>query len=308
MPVLSVILVNYKRAHDTIECIQSLQQSTFRDFEIIAVDNASDDGSGESIRARFPSVRLIESPTNVGFAEGNNLGIRQALASDCKFILLLNNDTIVDPKALSAMITTMTDHPDAGVVGAKIYYYDKPRVLWYAGGYFNPHSTFGGHVGIGEEDHGAYNREQQCTLVTGCCMLFRREVPEHIGLLDSDYFAYLEDADFCVRAMRYGYSLYYQPESSIYHKVSSTSSWDSPVYIYFNLRNKILFLRKHATLFQWLPHLPRLTYYYARQFVRLSMKWHDTEKTQAAWYGLVDGLRNHAGTYGAGRIGRFTTD
>jgi GT2 family glycosyltransferase len=300
--VLSIILVNYKRADDTIECIQSLQRSTFTDFETIVVDNASGDGSVAAIRSSCPAVQFFESPTNVGFAEGNNIGIRQALAHQSNFILLLNNDTVVEPNALSELLATFRRHPGAGIVGPKIYYHDRPNMLWYAGGYFNPHSSFGGHYGIGEDDNGAHDSERTCALITGCCMMFRREVCDRIGLLDADYFAYLEDADSCTRAERNGFSLHYQAKAIIYHKVSSTSAWDSPVYIYFNLRNKILFLKKNALLLQWLPHLPRLTYYYVRQFIRLSLKWRSASKTRAAWYGFVDGLRNNIGEFGKGRL------
>ncbi len=305
MPELSVILVNYKRPKDTIECIDSLLNSSFKDINIIVVENGSGDGSGEKIRRAAPSISLIKNPTNVGFAEGNNLGIRAALVSHSKFILLLNNDTIVDPDALKWLLSTMDEHQDAGIVGAKIFYFDKPDVLWFAGGYFNPYSAFGGHYGIGELDSAIHNRERTCTLITGCCLLFRREVALHIGLLDSDYFAYLEDADFCVRTRRSGYALYYQPHAVLYHKVSSTSAWDSPAYIYFNLRNKIFFLRKNANFHQWFPSLPRLVYFYVRQFVRLALKWRDIKKTRAALYGLVDGLRNYTGEFGKGRLNQL---
>lgn len=303
MPELSVILINYKRVQDTIECIASLQKSTFTNFEIIVVDNASRDGSVEKLRSTFPDLHLLECEENLGFAEGNNVGMRTALASGSKFILLLNNDTIVDRNALGELLATMRRHPEAGIVGAKIYYCDRPNVLWYAGGYFNEHSSFGGHYGIGEPDSGKYDTERTCSLITGCCLLIRREVCERIGLLDSDYFAYLEDADYCTRARREGYALFYQPKAIIHHKISSTSAWDSPVYIYFNLRNKILFLRKNATFVRVLPYVPRLFSFYLRQFIRLLFKWHSLKKTRAAWYGLVDGLRNYTGESGRGRLG-----
>jgi hypothetical protein len=196
----------------------------------------------------------------------------------------------------------MHNHPEAGIVGAKIYYADRPNVLWYAGGYFNEHSSFGGHYGMGEPDTGQYDTERTCSLITGCCLLIRREVCEKVGLLDSDYFAYLEDADYCTRVKRGGYALYYQPKAIIHHKISSTSAWDSPVYIYFNLRNKILFLRKNARLLHVLPHVPRLLYFYLRQFVRLLFKWHSLKKTRAAWFGLIDGFRTYTGQFGRGRL------
>ncbi|MBI5472558.1 MAG: glycosyltransferase family 2 protein [Ignavibacteriae bacterium] len=302
MSELAIILVNYKRPQDTIDCIASLLASDYSDFNIIVVDNASGDGSVEQLRQAYPSVTILSSEENVGFAEGNNIGVREALSSSCRYVLLLNNDTVVDKRALRELMAAMHRSPEAGIVGAKIYYFDKPRVLWYAGGFFGEHSSFGGHFGIGEEDAGQYDAARSCTLITGCCLLCRREVFERIGLLDSDYFAYLEDADFCVRAMRSGYVLLYWPDAIVSHKVSSTSAWDSPVYIYFTLRNKLLYLRKNSSIRQWLPYLPVLIYFYVRQLVRLSMKRRDPQKTKAAWFGLIDGLRNNIGTFGRGRI------
>jgi hypothetical protein len=132
--------------------------------------------------------------------------------------------------------------------------------------------------------------------------MFRREVADQIGILEKAFFAYLEDADFCTRARAAGFEVRYQPKAIIYHKVSRTSAWDSPVYIYFNLRNKLLFLRRHSNAFRWLPYLPGLVYYYLRQFTRLVFKKRDAQKVRAAWYGLVDGLRNSTGEMGEGRM------
>lgn len=302
VPELSIILVNHRRATDTIECVRSLRQSTYKGFELIIVDNGSGDESIDQLRRECPEARLIVNESNMGFAEGNNAGIRESTGSE--FILLLNNDTIVDPAALSALVQTLKNDPAAAIVGAKIYYFDRPNVLWFAGGHFNQHSTFGGHDGLNEEDCGAYDTLRPCDFVTGCCLLFRRQLVNRVGLLERSYFAYLEDVEFCIRTRAASYLVMYQPQAKIYHKVSSTSSWDSPVYIYFNLRNKIVFLRRNSSVTRWLPHLPHLIYFYVRQFVRLMFKWHDAQGTRAAWLGLRDGLRNTTGSYGEGSLER----
>jgi GT2 family glycosyltransferase len=302
MPELAVILVNFKRPEDTIECVQSLRRSTYTDFEIIIVDNNSADDSIERLRLHCPDATLIVNASNRGFAEGNNTGIREALARRATYILLLNNDTVIDPDALRVLTLTMKDQRQPGIAGAKIYYFDRPLTLWFAGGYFNPHSTFGGHYGFDEEDRGQYDTPRTCDYITGCCLLFRADLVHRIGLLERSYFAYMEDAEFCIRARRAGYPILYQPAAKIYHKVSRTSSWDSPTYIYFVLRNKIIFLRRNAALIQWLPHLPHLVYFYIRQFVRLIFKWRDLPGARAAWLGLRDGLRNTTGTYGEGSL------
>lgn len=302
MPVLSVILINFNRSHDTIECIESLERSSFRDFDIIVVDNDSQDGSADLLRSRFPRITLLVQKTNLGFAEGNNVGIREALSHGTSQILLLNNDTIVDPNALQVLSGFLAGSPSLGVAGPKIYYYDRPTTLWFAGGHVNADAASFGHYGLGEHDHGQYDVARQCDYVTGCCLLFRREVAERVGLLESAYFAYLEDADFCLRARQAGFQVMYQPKAVIYHKVSMTSAWDSPVYLYFSLRNKIILLRKHGSFTRTFPYFPQLVYYYVRQFIRLIFKWRDMAKTRAAWYGLVDGLLNRTGQHGEGRL------
>lgn len=153
-----------------------------------------------------------------------------------------------------------------------------------------------------QPDSEAYSVLRATDYVTGCCMLVRREVFDSVGLLDSDYFAYLEDVDFCVRARNRGYGILYQPKAIIYHKVSTTATWDSPVYVYFNLRNKILFLRKHSSPRRWLPYLPKLVHFYVRQLVRLVFKWQDIAAARAAMMGITDGLKGYAGEYGKGRL------
>jgi GT2 family glycosyltransferase len=302
MSRLSVILLNYNGSHDTINCIQSLQQSSLKDFEIVVVDNASSHDSVELLRARCSDITLIVNDRNLGFAGGNNIGIRHALEKGSEFVLLLNNDTTIAHDALSILVKTMEENPQTGIVGGKIYYSDRPNLIWFAGGYFNPNSAFGNHYGKAEEDHGQYNRTRECEFITGCCMLIRRAVFDRIGLLDDSYFLYYEDVDFCTRARRARYSVLYQPGAIIYHKVSQATSWDSPVYIYFNLRNKLFYLQRNSSPWRWLPHLPRLTYFYLRQFVRLSLKWHDFPATRAAWLGLIDGLHNFSGEYGEGHL------
>ena len=305
MPELAIILVNYRRAGDTIECVRSLRGSAYQDFRVIIVDNASGDGSVERLGRDCPEAQLIAHDSNLGFAEGNNAGIREALHGGARYVLLLNNDTVVDRSALGELVQTLKDHAEAAIAGAKICYFDRPHVLWFAGGHFNQDSTFGGHYGLNQEDRGQFDTLRSCDFVSGCCLLFRRDITERIGILERSYFAYLEDVEFCVRTRAAGFQVLYQPNARILHKVSSTASWDSPVYIYFNLRNKILFLRRNSSPARWLPHLPRLVYFYARQFVRLVFKWHDLPGTRAAWLGLRDGLRNFTGSCGEGSLHRL---
>lgn len=302
---LSIILVNYGRSDLTIDCVRSLEESTYEDFKVIIVDNDATEDSTGQLKAGCPEAIVIPSEKNLGFAEGNNVGIRQALAIGSEFILLLNNDTLVRKDLLSKLVQTAKGSRLVGVVGGKIYYHDSPETLWFAGGHLEIDKALGTHLGIGNRDNGSFDHATETDYVTGCCMLTKREVFENTGLLDTRLFLYFEDADFCVRARNSGYVILFQPEAVLYHRVSISTRHDSPVYIYFNLRNKIIFLRKHSTFRKWARHLPYLAYFYFRQIMRLLLKSHDLRGTRAACLGLWDGLRNHTGQAGEGNLYRL---
>ena len=303
--ILSVILVNYKQPDQTIDCVRSLDRSTFQDFQTIIVDNESDLASEEKLRGHCPNAVVIPVAQNLGFAGANNIGIRFAIESGSKLVLLLNNDTVVHKELLEELVETAEEDKSTGVVGGKIFYFDKPDTLWFAGGRLNIHKALGTHEGIGIKDDGSFNLMKESDYMTGCCLLTKREVVEKIGLLDTRFFLYLEDADFCVRAKDAGYNIIYQPKAIVYHKVSSSTQWDSPVYIYFSLRNKILFLRKHSSFSLWARYSPYLMYFYLRQFARLIFKWHNFRAARAAFLGMLDGLRNSTGRDGEGSLHRL---
>ena len=305
MSELIIILVNYRRADDTIACIRSLRQSTYTSFDIVVVDNGSGDGSADRIRTANPGIRLIENTQNLGFAEGNNTALKIALHEKYAFALLLNNDTVVEPQTLAELIAAMRAHPDVGIMGAKIYFFDNPRMLWFTGGILNVHSGAVTHRGIHETDEGQYDQPGPCDFVTGCCLLIRRAVLERVGMLDTDYFAYYEDGDFSQRARRAGFGVFYMPTARVWHKISRSTQWDSPFYLYFTLRNRLVFLRKHSTLIATLPYIPVLLYFYGRQFIRLLFKRRSFAGVRAAWLAVIDGLRGDTGLLGMGSMDRL---
>jgi GT2 family glycosyltransferase len=301
-PNIAVVLVNYRRANDTLACVASLRKSNYTDYRIVIIDNSPDDDLSKLMRERFPDIPVFAPGVNLGFAAGNNLGIRYALESSCDAVLLLNNDTEVDPGAIAALARVLQQGPETGIVGGKIYFHSSPSKIWFAGGHFNVNSGFGGHDGIGQRDHGQFDARRECDFITGCCQLIRRSVLESIGLLDEQFFAYLEDVDFCHRARQAGYHIMYAPDARVYHKISSTAAWDSPVYLYFNARNKLLLLKKHATILSVLPHLPRLCWFYLRQTLRMAVKYRDMDGLKAVWMGLADGIARRTGEHGSGRL------
>jgi GT2 family glycosyltransferase len=302
---LSIILVNYKHPDLTIECVSSLEKSSFKDYQVIIVDNDATRDSTEILERACPNATVIPLEKNLGFAEGNNVGIRYALESKSEMILLLNNDTVVDGGLLGNLVETAGQDDRTGIVGGKIYYYDDPHTIWFAGGHLEIDKALSTHVGIGKTDDGSFDVLTESDFITGCCLLTKREVFERIGLLDKDMFLYFEDADFCLRAREAGYKVIFQPKAHVYHKVSHSTRLESPVYLYFNLRNKILFLRKHSTLRKCMRHSLYLFYFYARQYIRLVFKHFDFRAARAAILGTLDGLRNFTGPTGEGNLNRL---
>jgi GT2 family glycosyltransferase len=301
-PHCAVVLVNYCRPEDTLACIGSLRLSTYDNFSITVVDNSPNDDLLRATEHQHPNITILSPGTNLGFAEGNNVGIRHVLNSSSGAVLLLNNDTEVEPGTLAALMQVLEEEPQSGIVGGKILYHSDKSRIWFAGGHFNIHAGFGGHDGIGKADSGQFDTRRECAFITGCCLLIRRSVLMDVGVLDERFFAYMEDTDYCYRARCAGYRVIYEPTARVYHKVSSTASWDSPVYLYFNCRNKLILIRKHTALLALLPHLPRLLWFYIRQMIRMAVKYRDWDGFQAVVMGITDGIAERTGVHGAGRL------
>ncbi len=222
-PKTAIIIVNWNRKDDTLECLASLQRILYPNSRIILVDNGSTDGSADAVAERFPDVHLIRSQTNLRFAGGNNLGLREVLRADDDYALLLNNDTIVAPDFLDRLVEAAEEDEHIGMAGPKILYYDRREVIWFAGGVIRPAWGYVRHFGLRCVDDGRFDRRREVSFLTGCCLLIRRRVLEDIGLLDEGFYLYSEDADYCLRARKAGYRLIYQPEARVYHKVSRSA-------------------------------------------------------------------------------------
>lgn len=251
MPKVSMVIVNWNREADTAECLYSLKRIDYSNHEIILVDNGSQDSSPDNIQRRFQNVKLIRNRVNKGFAEGNNVGIREALKRNADYILLLNNDTVVEADFLSSLVNVAEADSCIGMASPKINFYHDRDTIWFAGGSFLPFIEKPSHLYYGQKDIGQVQDVTETEWISGCCMLIKREVLEKIGLLDADYFNNYEDVDFCVRAKRAGYKIAVVPQAKIYHKFASSMGGKfSPFYTYFRTRNNLLFFKKTG---QWLP-------------------------------------------------------
>jgi GT2 family glycosyltransferase len=250
-PLVYVIILTWNGKRDTIACLESLRSVTYPNFRTILVDNASADGTVPEVSGLFPDISIIENGTNLRFAGGNNVGIREALGRGAEYVLLLNNDTLVEADFLTRLVEAAQE-TSAGFAGPKIYFESDRKRFWYAGGRIEWWKGWISHIGVREPDRGQYDRRSDTGYVTGCCVLASRGVVERIGLLDEAYFIYGEDADWSVRGSRAGFRLIYEPASIVYHKVSvSTGGHFSWFKNWNKLKSQLRLLWRYAPRWCW---------------------------------------------------------
>ena len=224
-PKVSIITLNWNGLEDTIECLESLRKITYPDYEIIVVDNGSKGNDAQVLQERFGNyIHLIKNDKNYGFAEGNNIGIRYAL-NNCQpdYILLLNNDTVVDPEFLTEMIKVAEGRPSIGITGSKIYYYYQPNRIQAVGGKINwwlgDIETYGE-----EEDIGQYDNIAERDYVFGTSFLIKKAVIQKISLIDPFFFLGMDEYDYCTRARRADFKVVYVPSSKLWHKAGASKA------------------------------------------------------------------------------------
>lgn len=240
-PIVTVVVLNWNNAPDTVECLESLRAVRYPAMRILVVDNGSVDGSEPTLRARFRDLPLLQTGANLGFAGGNNAGIRRALAEGADYVLLLNNDTTVDSGFVDALVAAARAHPDAGMLCPKILLHDRPDVLWYAGASFHPWLGWGRHRGHGQRDTGRFGTVEDTDRPTGCSLLVSRELCERVGVLREEFFCYAEDLEWGLRARDAGYRILYVPSAMVWHKVSrSTGGTRSTAALRYQTRNVLI--------------------------------------------------------------------
>jgi hypothetical protein len=256
-PKVLIIVLNWNGKDDTLECLESVRRIDYSNFGIVVVDNGSKDGSVTAIQKKFPEIIVLETGKNLGYAGGNNIGIRYALQNNADFILLLNNDTIVDPKILSSFLDAVELVGHRGIFGAKISFYSQTNKIWYAGAKWMKEKSDFHHIGYGCIDDGRnFNSIVETDYACGCALFVSSKVLNEIGLFDERFFLLFEETDLCYRAKNVGIKSFFVPEAKVWHKESTSFGGNrSALYNYFHLRNKLLWAEKN------LPFSERLLIY-----------------------------------------------
>jgi GT2 family glycosyltransferase len=291
---VAIVILNWNGLSDTVECLESLKEITYPDYKTIIVDNGSTDRSVAYLSRQYPDITLIKNSENLGYAEGNNTGIRYALEKKANYVLLLNNDTVVEPGFLNRLIETAESDPRIGIVGPKIVYYNDPRRIWSAGGRTN---LFTGH---------SYNMRKNRTdtscngirtvdSIAGCALLIKTQLIKKIGLLDKNYFLYVEETDWNYRAHGAGYISVVNCDTRVLHKVEKSPTSSALQYYYFT-RNTLLFLKKNARWYHLITSIPCVIARYSAFFV-----WNLLSGNRAKCKYILAGFRDYA----TGQFGQY---
>jgi len=301
----TLIILNWNNCKDTLECLASIDKIKYPNFEVIVVDNGSTDDSIEIIRTRYPQHTMVENKENLGFAEGNNRGLREGIKQGAEMLMLLNNDTIIAPNMLTEISKAALDHPQAGAFGPKIYFYDDPATIWYAGGGVDQKTGRCYHIGCGSADmEPKYKQSSETEYICGCAIAIRSQVIQSVGLLDPEFFLTWEEIDWCYRMRKSGFSCLFVPEAKVWHKVSASfvdGNW-GPMWQYFYFRNRLLFHKRHFSFARrwrkaYISELVDLikTSFHPNPFLR--------KQHRAALSGVCDYF---LGRFGKGRLSKFT--
>jgi len=245
-PLAYIVILNWNGWRDTLDCVASCRKLAYDNARIVVIDNGSSDDSEKILRDNLPDIEVIQSGANLGFAGGNNVGIRHAMDHGADYVWLLNNDTVVDPFALTALVEAAGQDSRAGMAGSKIFTFDEPRRLWFAGGFWKYGKLLLQVRGLNEEDTGKFDRASEVDFLTGCSLLIRATTVRDIGLLNEDYFLYWEDTDWSARALEHNWKVLYAPRSTVWHKVSASFNPVTDEQAYYYLRSKLLFYALHA--------------------------------------------------------------
>lgn len=291
-PHVFALILNWNGAEDTVEAVRSVQKSLYAPLSIMVIDNGSDTESREAIRAGCPDVEMVETGDNLGYAGGNNFGMRIALERGADYCLILNNDLTVAPDMIELLVSAATE-AGPGVLGPRVYRYDEPESLFYTGWEIDWKRWLFHRTAVEESAEALLDVDY----VQGCAVFLSAEILQSVGMFDERYHLYCEDADLSVRAGRAGFRVAEVMGARAWHKGYGSSGRCSPLKIYYSLRNRLLFISKLAPSRNRLLLRAQLLFFDAGGQALRAFCSGEWQTLRAQMWALWDWLRGH---YGAG--------
>lgn len=255
-----IVILHFAEKKQTLSCLLSINKLEAKGLkiEVIVVNNNPKENLHD-LETKFNKFSFLETGKNLGYAAGNNFGIKKALKEKPDFVFVINNDTVLDEKILLNLIEFAKTNEKIGILGPKIYFApgyefhkeryqvkDQGKVIWYAGGLIDWPNIVSSHRGVDEIDHGQYDTPMETDFVSGCAMLVKKEVWEKIGFFDERFFLYWEDVDFCQRARKAGFKIVFVPQAKLWHANAGSSEVGGVLHDYYMTRNRLLFGLRYA--------------------------------------------------------------
>jgi GT2 family glycosyltransferase len=276
---VAIIILNWNNAADSLACLDPVSRLAYDNYEVILVDNGSADGTVRAVREHYPAVTVLENPENLGFAGGNNVGIRYALARGSDLICILNNDVIVTPDFLRPLAAVCQDQAQVGAVTPLLADMANPERVWALGAALDWRTATTTRLHAGEAIQTHLTRGPfEVGIAPGAALLFKREVIARVGLLDEKFFLYYEETDWCLRLRRAGYRILAVPASLVWHKVSATLGQTSPLVGYYMARNQLRFIGRNRSGLARLRLLGRAVLNNARTIAAFTLKSHGGQR------------------------------
>lgn len=284
-----IIVLNWNGYKDTLNCIKSLMKYKKQNHEIVVVDNNSEDNSVEKLRHDFPGLKILETGSNLGYAGGNNVGIKFALDHGADYLFILNNDCTIDSKCLDKIIEPFSDHR-VGVVQPVIYYSDEKRKVWVKG--FNINWKKRSLDKILFNTPLSKKDVYQVGWVTGAAMFIKREVVEKAGFIPDEYFMFSEDIEWSLKIRLAGYKLMVSKKAKVFHKVGSSFGRGSNLGLYYSTRNILFLLKKYA------PFRTKMIIYARSIFSLIKLLFTSDKSSKFKRAGIVDFYLGRKGKLG----------
>ncbi|MDR3573733.1 MAG: glycosyltransferase family 2 protein [Anaerolineaceae bacterium] len=251
---VAIVILNWNGGNDILDCLESVFHSSHKAIEVVIVDNGSEDGSSDAIRARFPRVHFLVNPQNLGFAKGSNQGMEWALERDIPYVLLLNGDALVDANTINELLAVAVRENEEVITCPRIYLGGSnhgTKRLWFAFGTVKLWAGLFQNPAFNQVDSSRWSQPQDMEYASGCCMLIPARVLRLVGMLDEAFFAYCEDIDFSLRIRKAGFRLRYVPTALLWHGSQlPTNRTRTSTYRYLSTRNNLWVVRKHGSWFE----------------------------------------------------------
>ena len=291
------VVLNFRRPEDTAQCLATLFASRYTCSKVFVLNYPAADPA-DGLGDFGPAVDVVPIEENLGYAGNNNIGIELACEAGADWILLLNEDTILDPECLSRLLELGESDERIGIVGPLVYHFDEPNVIQSAGGLLDKNWE-SRHIGVNEVDRGQFDRPMRVDWISGCAIMVRREVVEQVGGLDERFFMYWEEIEWCIRAKKAGWKIMSVPGARLWHKGVQRNYNPRPVVTYYAARNRLLTLSIHhaplrARVSAWFRYIRMLASWTVRP------KWREKRQHRdALWIGLMDYLKR---SWGKGKL------